>query len=317
MTSPAEFKIAVVGAGAIGCYFGGMLARAGRPVTLIGRRNHVEAINKNGLLFQSLGSEQRIAISATDDIAAVHDARLILFCVKSLDTEDAARNMAPHLAPGAVVLSLQNGVDNADRIRSHVTAEVMPVLVYAAAEMSGPGAVRHTGGGNLIVGRTREFRGGNETDGLLGEIATVFTGAGVPVKISADIEADLWTKLVMNCAYNAVSALSGARYGQMVAMPEVRAVMREAVKEVAQVAQAKGVRLPDDIGDAAIRLADAMPQTTSSTAQDMRKGKPTEIDHLNGYVVRQGAALGIPTPVNQTLNALVKLLEQARAGAPA
>lgn len=314
-----EFKIAVVGAGAIGCYFGGMLARAGMPVTLIGRRNHVDAINKHGLLFQSLGVEQHIAIAATENIAAVGEARLVLFCVKSLDTEDAARKMAPHLAPGALVLSLQNGVDNAERIRSHIKAEVLPVLVYAAAEMSAPGCVRHTGGGNLIIGRTREFRSGDESDHrLLSEIAASFTGAGIPVKISGDIEADLWTKLVMNCAYNAISALSGARYGQMVAMPEVRAIMRDAVQEVVQVAQANGVRLPENIGDAVFKLADAMPQTTSSTAQDMRKGKPTEIDHLNGYVVRQGATLGIPTPVNQTLNALVKLLEQARrVGDPA
>jgi 2-dehydropantoate 2-reductase len=306
-------NIAVVGAGAIGCYFGGVLARAGRKVTLIGRHNHVEAINRNGLFFQSLDVQEHIAIAATANIAAVGGAQVVLFCVKSVDTEDAARKMAPHLARDAVVLSLQNGVDNVERIRLHVKNQVLPVLVYAAAQMSAPGCVRHTGGGNLIIGQTSEFRSADASDRPLpGKAAALFIAAGIPVKISEDIEADLWTKLVMNCAYNGISALSGACYGQMVAMPEIRDVMCDAVKEVVQVAHAKGVRLPGNIAEAALELADAMPQTISSTAQDILKGKRTEIDHLNGYVVRQGEALGIGTPVNQTINALMKLLEQTK-----
>jgi 2-dehydropantoate 2-reductase len=313
MNNQTWCNIAVVGAGAIGCYFGGVLARAGMKVTLIGRQNHVEPINRNGLLLQSLDIQERIAISATSDIAAVGDAQLVLFCVKSRDTQDASQAMAPYLPPDAVVLSLQNGVDNVERIRLHVKNPVLPVLVYAAAQMSAPGCVRHTGGGNLIIGQTNELRSDNASDrSLLAKTAALFNAAGIPVHISESIAADLWTKLVMNCAYNGISALSGARYGQMVAMPEVRDVMCDAVKEVALVAHARGVRLPEDIVEAALKLADAMPQTISSTAQDTLKGKRTEIDHLNGYVVRQGKALGIPTPVNQTINALMKLLEHTK-----
>jgi 2-dehydropantoate 2-reductase len=190
---------------------------------------------------------------------------------------------------------------------------VIAVLVYAAANIPAPGSVVHTGGGDLIIGQTREFRSGDDAGRrLLNDVAALFTGAGVRVKISDDIDADLWTKLVLNCAYNAISALSGARYGQMVAMPEVRGVMADVVNEVVQVAKAKGVGLPGDIVEAAMKLADAMPQTRSSTAQDLAKGRTTEIDHLNGYVVRQGEALGIPTPVNRTLSALMKLAEQTR-----
>jgi 2-dehydropantoate 2-reductase len=307
-------KIAVVGAGAIGCYFGGLLARAGANVTLIGRRKHVDPIKQNGLLFQSGDRQERIAITAREDIAAVRDARLILFCVKSTDTDNAAKAMAPHLADDAVILSLQNGVDNVERIRSRVKNPVICGLVYAAAQMAGPGWVRHTGGGDVIIGWSGE-RGGKESDQwLLGEIATLLVSAGLRVTISEYIEADLWTKLVMNCAYNAICALTGARYGQMVAMPEIRALMRETVDEVSQVAHAKGVRLPENIIDAVIKLADAMPQTISSTAQDILNGRRTEIDHLNGFVVRQGEALGIATPVNRTLNALMKLLEETKLG---
>lgn len=312
MTNRTGGKIAVVGAGAIGCYFGGLLARSGGGVTLIGRQGHVDAISRDGLRFQSGGTEQRIAVAAATDMTAIAGAALVLFCVKSFDTEDAAAKLAPHLEPGAIVVSLQNGVDNADRIRRHTQNEVMPALVYAGANIPAPGVVQHTGGGNIVIGRTREFRN-TETGALsLDEIAALFTAAGVSVKISDNIEAELWTKLVMNCAYNAISALSGMPYGQMMALPEIAGVMRDVVEEVVQVARAKGVRLPEDMSDQAMKLADAMPRTTSSTAQDIAKGRRTEIDHLNGYVVRQGKALGIPTPVNRTLNALIKLLEQTK-----
>jgi len=292
-------NIAVVGAGAIGCYFGGLLARVGHAVTLIGRAPQVEAINKNGLQWESLGRQERITIAATDRIAVVADATMVLFCVKSSDTESAARAMTPHLAPDAIVLSLQNGVDNVERIRAHTKNLVLPVLVYAAAQIPEPGSVQHTGGGNLVI----------DSDSPR-EIADVLANAGIPVRISDDIDVELWTKLTMNCAYNAISALGHAPYGQMVAMPDIRDVMRDVVTEVARVGEAKGVRLPDNIVDATLKLAEAMPVTVSSTAQDMLKGKRTEIDHLNGAVVRLGDALGIATPVNRALNALIKLREQ-------
>jgi 2-dehydropantoate 2-reductase len=310
MTNPHVLSIAVVGAGALGSYFGGMLARAGVKVTLIGRRAHVDAINRSGLLFIANEREERISISATTEISALADAGLILFCVKSLDTETAAAAMVPHLSPDAIVLSLQNGVDNPERIGLHLRNQVIPVLVYAGANIPAPGTVRHTGGGNIVIGQLKEFRGDKSGRRQLAEIAALFTGAGVAVKISDEIEVDLWTKLLMNCAYNAISALGDAPYSRMVAMPEVRDLMLDAAKEVAAVAKAKGIRLPADILQSAMKLADAMPQTKSSTAQDIAKGRATEIAHLNGYVVREGEALGVATPVNRTLNALVKLLEQ-------
>jgi 2-dehydropantoate 2-reductase len=306
--------VAVMGAGALGCYFGAVLARAGIPVTLIGRPAHVAAIRRDGLRFESRGVEQRIPIDASEDAAGVAGARLVLFCVKSSDTDAAARAIAPHLASDAVVLSLQNGVNNVERVRAQIKNDVFPALVYAAAQMTGPGAVRYTGGGRLIVGRLKAFARPDGTDArLLADIAAFLVAAGIPVTISEHVEAELWTKLVMNCAYNAISALTGSPYGKMVEVPEIRAVMSEAVHEVVAVAAAKGIALPATIVDAAIKLADGMPTTISSTAQDMRLGKRTEIDHLNGYVVREGETLGIATPVNRTLDALVKLMERGKA----
>lgn len=316
MTNLTKPNIAVVGAGALGSYFGGLLARAGHQVTLIGRAGHVDAINRNGLRLLADGGEQRIPVAATVDVSAVRDARLILFCVKSFDTEAAAAAIATHLAPDAVVLSLQNGVDNPERIGRHVRNQVIPVLVYVGANSPEPGAVRHTGGSNVVIGQLRAFRETAPGRDMLAGIAAVFGGAGLVVKISDDIEADLWIKLLMNATYNAISALGRSAYARMVAMPEVNAVMREAAAEVVAVAKAKGIRLPHDIIETAMKLADSMPQTRSSTAQDIAKGRLTEIAYLNGAIAEQGRALGVPTPVNGTLNALIKLLEQAGPAAP-
>lgn len=310
--------IAVMGAGAVGCYFGGMLARAGAPVTLIGRPQHVEAMNRNGLLLEGIRFRESIPVSAATDVGAVRNAEIVLLCVKTLDTEDAARSLAPHLANGAVVVSLQNGVDNVERIRSATAIEAVPAVVYVAAEMTAPGRVRCAGRGELIIGDlTGHYRSDGARRRKLESVAALFGRAEVPCRVSEDIEADLWTKLIMNCAYNAISALSRARYSLIAADPRMREVMRQVVEEVLAVARAAGVRMPDtDLVDAAWRLAGTMPEATSSTAQDIARGKRTEIDSLNGYVARRGAELKIATPVNQTLHALVKLLEGA-AGAAA
>jgi len=319
MTTSSETRspVAIVGAGAIGSYFGGLLARAGFKVTLIGRAGHVEAISRSGLLFQRLDGEERISVAATTDIAAVGGARLVLFCVKSSDTEAAAAAMAPHLESDAVILSLQNGVDNPDRLGLHVPNTVIPVLVYAGANIPTPGSVRHTGGGQVVIGQLAKFRGGPESDRhLLDGIAALFERAGLSVTVSGDIEADLWTKLVMNCTYNAISALGQSRYRVMLAMPQVRGLMHAAASEAVAVAEALGIRLPPDIVESAMKLGETMPETMSSTAQDIAKGRPTEIAHLNGYVAMKGETLGIAVPVNRTLNALVKLLEQNRLVAP-
>jgi 2-dehydropantoate 2-reductase len=306
--------IAVVGAGALGCLFGGMLARNGAAVTLIGRSTHVAAIRQDGLMLESGGRKEIIPLAATEDMAALRDAALVLFCVKSMDTDAAADAMAPHLPGATVVLSLQNGVDNVERIRARTGRAVLPGLVYTAAQMAAPGHVRHTGGGGVVIGPLAADRGADGVDrALLDTIASLFVGAGIAMRVSDEVEAELWTKLVMNCAYNAISALGGAPYGEMVALADIRTVMADATREVAAVAAAKGVRLPLDIVDAVIKLADSMPTTISSTAQDIRRGRRTEIDHLNGYVVREGGALGIATPVNRTLNALMKLLERRSA----
>jgi 2-dehydropantoate 2-reductase len=297
-------RIAVLGAGAVGCYFGGMLARAGAPVTLIGRPRHVEAMNRDGLCLETLHFRQQVPVTATTDVAAARAAEVVLLCVKTLDTEEAAKVLAPHLAPKAVVVSLQNGVDNAERIRTATGVEAVAAVVYVAAEMVAPGHVKHNGRGDLLIGDARRPRRELE------DLAALFVRGGVPCPVSDNIAADLWTKLIINCAYNAISALARAKYGRIVGYQPTRELMRQVTEEALAVARADGVCFPaGDMVEAVFRLGHAMSGATSSTAQDIARGKRTEIDSLNGYVVRRGAALGVPAPVNQTLHALVKLLE--------
>jgi len=302
-------RVAVMGAGAVGCYYGGMLARAGAPVGLIGRAAHVEAIRRDGLRFDGLHFQQTIALGASTTLEAVGSADLVLFCVKSTDTDEAARAIAPLLKRDAMVLVLQNGVDNAERIAAQVACPVVPAVVYVACNMGGPGHLRHTGRGDLVIG---SLSGATPvpTPAQLARLAGRLTAAQVPCRVSDNVLGELWGKLLINCTYNAISALGHARYKRLTAIAETRALMRAVVLEVLAVARACGVDMPaGDWVEIALGLSASMPEATSSTAQDLARGKRTEIDHLNGFLAARGAAAGVDTPVNRALHALIKLAE--------
>ncbi len=298
-------KIAVVGAGAVGGYFGGLLARAGAPVVMIGRPAFVEAVRKNGLFLDTLHFRESVRVEASTELSAVRGAEIVLFCVKTTDNTATARALAPLLAAGALVLSLQNGVDNVEQIRAAAAIEALPAVVYVAASVPEPGRVKHVGRGDLVIGPQSE-----KTE----RVAALFARASVPCRISQNIEGELWTKLVWNCALNAVSALGRAKYGQITASTDAWKVVETAVYEVLAVARAAGISPPglEDPKAAlagALKIASQMAEALSSTGQDLNRGKRTEIDSLNGYVSRRGAELGVPTPVNHALYALVKLAE--------
>jgi 2-dehydropantoate 2-reductase len=299
-------RIAVVGAGAVGGYFGGMFARAGAPVVLIGRRHFVDAVNASGLVLDKSEGRERIRAKATTEVSAVRDCSLILFCVKSNDTSETAKQMAPFLSPDATVVCLQNGVDNADRVRAAANVVVLPAAVYVAVSIPESGRVKHLSRGDLIIGPPSE---------KTTQIADVFIRAGIACQISDNIEGELWLKLLRNCALNAISALGHARYGQIAQSDDAKKLMQQIVDEVLAVTRAADVVLPgvDDRKSgmaAAMELATQMADAFSSTAQDLNRGQPTEIDALNGYISRRGEELGIPVPVNHALFTLVKLAEQ-------
>ena len=229
---------------------------------------------------------------------------MVLFCVKSADTEAAGRLMLPYLKPETLVICLQNGVDNADRLRAVLSGQsVIAAVVYVATEMAGPGHVKHNGRGDLVL----EPSPGSDA------VAQAFQRAGVAVELSNNVRGELWAKLILNCAYNAVSAITQLPYGRTVVGAGVQDVMRDVVAECLAVATADGVQVAGDVHAAVANLAGSMPVQFSSTAQDLARSKPTEIDYLNGFIVQRGALLRVPTPANRVLWALVKLLESKTA----
>lgn len=298
-------RVAVVGAGAVGGYFGGLLARAGAPVVMIGRPAFVETVKKNGLFLDTLQFQEHVRLEASTEMAAVDGAQVVLFSVKTTDNAATARAIAPLVSTDALVLSMQNGVDNVEQIRAAARIEALPSVVYVAASVPQPGTVKHVGRGDLVVGPKNA-----KTE----RIAALFSRASIPCRISENIEGELWTKLVWNCALNPVSALGRAKYGQIAGSGDAWKVVETAVYEVLAVARAANIHPPglEDPKAAlagALTIATQMADALSSTAQDMNRGKRTEIDSLNGYVSRRGAELGVRTPVNQALYALVKLAE--------
>jgi 2-dehydropantoate 2-reductase len=298
-------KVAVVGAGAVGGYFGGLLARSGAPVTMIGRAAFAEAVRKTGLRLDTMEFQETVYPAASTEISAAAGADYVLFCVKTTDTASVSKEIARYISPSTIVLSLQNGVNNADEIRKASGIEAISTVVYVAASAPAPGTVKHLGRGDLVIGphspnvdKTAEF----------------FSRAKLPCRVSDNIEGELWTKLVWNCALNAVSGLGRVTYGEIIASEDAKRVVESVVYEVLEVARKKGIHPPGlEDPKAAIEgaflIGRQMSGTRSSTAQDMARGKRTEIDSLNGYIARLGSELSVPVPVNHTLYTLVKLQE--------
>ncbi len=301
-------KIAVMGAGAVGCYYGGMLARAGHDVVLVARPAHVEAMQRQGLRLDTQTFQEQVRVQASTQPEAVQGAQCVLFCVKSTDTESAGLAMAPHLAEGATVLSLQNGVDNAERLAAVLQRPVLPAVVYVATAMAGPGHVRHFGRGELVVAPSPTSE----------PLAQTFAAADIPVQVSDNVAGALWAKLVLNCVYNPLSAITGLPYGEIVNSPglNIPRMMDDIVQECLAVARASGIHVPEGTAEAVLPLAASMPGQISSTAQDLARAKHSEIDHLNGFIVRRGEALGIATPANRLLHILVRLLEKRLPAPP-
>jgi 2-dehydropantoate 2-reductase len=298
-------RIAVVGAGAVGGYFGGMLARAGAQVTFIGRPAFVDAVRENGLFLDTVQFREHVKVQASTDLTTAQDAGIILFCVKTTDTTETARALAKVLSNDAVIVSMQNGVDNAEQIAAASGLKALPAAVYVAASVPAAGTVKHVGRGDLVLGPQNE---------ITQRVAAVFNRANVPCRISENLAGELWTKLVWNCALNALSALGKVTYGEILASADAKQLLETTVYEVLAVAKASGIQ-PAGLEDpkaalaGAYKVAEQMAATRSSTAQDMMRNKKTEIDSLNGFIVRRGRELNIPVPVNHALFTLVKLAE--------
>jgi len=300
-------RVAVVGAGAMGCLYGGLLAEAGVDVSLVDVwREHVDAINAKGLHITGVSGDIVVRVPATTNPETVGRVELVLLFVKSYDTSKAMRDSMPLIGGDTYVLTLQNGLGNLEAIAESVgLGRVLGGTTSHGSTLVGPREIRHAGVGPTVVGTLeRGSRGTAE------KVADTFNGAGLLTRVSDDVRGDVWGKVLVNLGINALTALTGLRNGQLLEVPELRRLMRLAVEEGMRVADADGVDLaPIDHVAHVYEVAEATAANRSSMLQDVERGRRTEIDALNGAVVGLGEKLGVETPVNRALTALVKGLE--------
>ena len=301
-------KIYVLGAGAVGCYFGGMLARAHHDVTFIARPERATALNESGLQMDCKAFHETIAVKASSDLAILSDADLVLLSVKSLDTERTLAEIKSILPSKAVILSLQNGVANIDIATKIIVNPVYAAVVYVAAGMIDQRTMKHHGRGELLIGDpSNTVPQGDQ--GLI-EICKLFEGAKVPCSIAPQIKRDMWLKFLVNCSFNAISGIGQIAYGEMVKSPGIVKLIEEITKEFLAIAELEDVNITMSEALAAnASIAGTMATQVSSTAQDLARGKMTEIDFLNGYIVELGKRHRITTPYNESVHALVKMME--------
>ena len=300
-------KMAVIGAGAMGSLFGAYLAKAGEAVTVVDIwPDHVAAIRSQGLVLGEETGDEVVRLDAvlgTDGLAPVD---LVILFVKATATRQAAIAAAALLGPGGRVLTLQNGLGNAEVIAETVGGENVLVGTTAqGATLLGPGRIRHGGRGETHIGRLS-----GDNDSFCAQVAAMLSKAGLPTVVEPDVRSLVWGKLVINTGINALTALLRLRNGQLAEQAETRRLLALAVEEAVLVARAAGVQLPyEDPVEKVLAVAVATGQNQSSMLQDVLRGSPTEIAVINGAIVREGERLGVATPVNRTLTLLVQALE--------
>jgi len=317
MASPES--VLVAGAGALGSVIGGLLARAGSPVTLLGRPAHMAAIRARGLRIAGLFGDHRVtALECVTDVRELAPAyATVLLTVKAWDTATMAAAVAPHLADDGLLVCLQNGLGNVERAAAAVgAARVLGGRVIFGAALPEPGRVEVTVFADPVLIGSPDPGDRRRVDAATW-LARRLDAAGVPARPTDAIVADLWAKVLYNAALNPLGALLGLRYGALPEDADTRAVMDAVIDEAFAVAVADGVGLPwpDAAAYRATFYGRLVPSTAahrSSMLQDLERGRPTEIDAINGHVVARGAALGVPTPVNATLARLIRA--RARLG---
>jgi 2-dehydropantoate 2-reductase len=297
-------RICVFGAGGVGGYFGGLLARSGAEVTFLARGEHLQALRAQGLTLRTVREAFTIPVKATDNPRAAGPVDLVLFCVKSYDTEAAGRTLPDLLAPGGSVLSLQNGVDNEDKLEAILgKGRVLGGAAYIWSIITGPGIITQTGGACKIV-----F---GELDGSSTErarrILEACQRAGFPCELTANIRKVLWEKLLFICALGGMTALTRLPLGEILACPETREMFRGIMAEIHTVGRAEGVALDEDLVPRTMTFAEGLDKAgRSSLYQDLTTGRRLELDTLNAKVVELGRRHGIPTPMNFAVTACLR-----------
>ncbi|WP_221089015.1 2-dehydropantoate 2-reductase [Deinococcus aquaedulcis] len=293
---PSRLRVAVVGVGGVGGYFGGRLAQAGHEVTFVARGATLAALQTQGLrVFSALGDFTVQPARATDDPGHVGEVDAVLVAVKAGQIPHVAHTLNPLLGPGTAVLPMQNGVEAADQLAAALgEAFVLGGLCRIISAIEAPGVIRHSGGHPSVT--FGEFSG--QRSDRVQRLQQAFEAAGVTVDLPTDIRVAIWEKALFVSSLGAVAAVARATIGELRALPETRALIERAMQEVATVAHARGVPLPGNAVAAALAFVDALPAAgTTSLQRDIEAGRPSELDAQLGAIVRLGREAGVPTPV--------------------
>lgn len=299
-------KILIVGTGAVGGYFGGLLARSGEDVTFLARGEHLKAIQEKGLYIKSINGDFNVKIKAVEKPSDNDKYDLIIIAVKSYDLSNACNNIKGTVKNDTVLMSLLNGVDSEKIIGSIFGIErVIGSVAFIGSQILEAGVISHTASGMITIG---------ELDGSKSkrceEILNIFESAKIPIKLSENIQKDIWAKMVWNTGFNAITALTGSLVSDVLSIPESRKIVEMAMKETVDAADKKGIRLSDDLVEKTISKTLKAGEIKTSMLQDRENGKAMEIDSINGAIVRLGHEMNIHVPVNETLYGVIKIINK-------
>jgi 2-dehydropantoate 2-reductase len=298
-------NILVVGPGAMGCLFASRLKKVGHHVTIADYRpERAEFINRHGICLEEPTGEERVHVpTVTGSIAEEPD--VALFCVKASQTREAAEEIAPWIHLETSVLTLQNGLGNLELLEEVFgKGRVLGGVTAEGATLLGPGHARHAGRGQTIIGPA------GSADGPVAKIVRAFEGAGFDTRTADDVETLIWGKLIVNVGINALTAIIRVKNGQLPAIKGAKTVMKMAIREAVSVADARGIHLPyPDPFERVLEVCHATAGNVASMLQDVLGKRVTEIQAINGAIVREGLKFGIPTPVNLTLTSLVEAIQ--------
>ncbi len=289
-------KIVVIGAGGVGGFFGGKIAKAGYDVTFIARGKHLETISTNGLQVKSIDGDFTVFPKVTDDISSVKNPDLIILGVKSWQVVDVAKQIKPILNSSTMVLPLQNGADNADKLRSVLpTKNVVAGLSRIVSKIEAPGVINHF----AFVPQINFGEYDNSKTARIQKVKAVFDKARIKNRVSEDIHLDIWRKFLFITTISGIGALTRVVFGMMREDKAIRKMILDTASEIKQVANAKGIALTEKDIETAIQAIDTTDyNTTASMQRDILEGRPSELENFNGYIVHQGERLDIKTPVN-------------------
>jgi len=301
-------KIAIVGAGAMGSLFGALLSEGGHEVWLCDIwQDHIDALKQNGLRIEREGHTRNVRLNAASDPRQIGEAGLVLIFVKSTQTRSAAESAAFLAGRNGWLMTLQNGMGNAETIAEHTPANrILAGTTAHGATMLQAGSIRHAGAGPTTVGM---WAGGEKGFQIAQQIADHFTQAGIETAAVEAVRPVLWDKLLVNVGINAITALTGIKNGQILDLESTRALSHASVEEAAAVAQAMGIEVRKDPAEHVFEVAAATAANRSSMGQDVDHHRPTEINAINGFVAREGVRMGISVPVNRALTALVETMQ--------